>query len=133
MQRETSTHLSTITSEMYERKWERFYVKRSARLISVKPCLSGTTTRSCQVVDISRGGAALEVTSTTGLSSHYYIQIVGLGERIGAAEVYRNASRIGVKFIAPISEALLHQIVRADFLLGEKAQATSPLSAARMR
>lgn len=126
MRSDTSSHLATTTSEMYERRWERFYVRRPARLISVKPALSGISIRSGQIVDISLGGAAIEVTSTTGLGSHYYVQIVGLGARIGAAEVYRNGNRIGVKFIAPISHALLHQIVRADFLLGEQIQHSPP-------
>ncbi|MGL3606555.1 PilZ domain-containing protein [Rhizobium sp. G187] len=123
MAMENSTHLAGVTSEMYERKWERFYVRRPAKVMAVNPGLTGITIRSCQVVDISRGGAAIEVTTAMGLSSHYYLQIIGLAARIGCAEVYRSANRVGVKFIAPISEALLHQIVRADFMLGEKLDA----------
>lgn len=133
MRSESSSHLAATMSEMYERRWERFYVNRPARLISVKPALSGVSIRSGQVVDISRGGAAIEAVSTTGLGSHYYVQIVGLGARIGAAEVYRNGRRIGVKFIAPISDALLHQIVRAEFLLGEQMQHNAQAQPASFR
>lgn len=120
MPMENATHLATVTSEMYERKWERFYVQRPARVMSVSPGLSGITIRSCQVMDISRGGAGLELTTTIGLSSHYYLQIIGLADRIGCAEAYRNGNRVGVKFIAPITESMLHRIVRADFMLGDE-------------
>ncbi|WP_200844361.1 PilZ domain-containing protein [Rhizobium sp. 18065] len=120
---ENATHLATVKSEMYERKWERFYVQRPAKVMAVSPGLSGITIRSCEVVDISQGGAALVMTTTIGLSSHYYLQVVGLADRIGCAEAYRNGNRVGVKFIRPIPEAMLHRIVRADFMLGEKMEA----------
>lgn len=117
-----ATHLARVRSEMYERKFERFYVRRPARVMAVSPGLSGITMRSCEVVDISQGGAALEITTTIGLSSHYYLQIIGLADRIGCAEAYRNGSRVGVKFISIIPEHVLHNIVRADFMLGDKLQ-----------
>ncbi|MCJ7995978.1 PilZ domain-containing protein [Rhizobium cremeum] len=117
-----ATHLASVRSEMYERKWERFYVRRPARIMAVSPGLSGITMRSCEVVDISQGGAAMEITTTIGLSAHYYLQILGLADRIGCAEVYRNGNRVGVKFISIIPEALLHTIVRADFMMGEKIE-----------
>ncbi|MDR7026924.1 hypothetical protein J2X08_002543 [Rhizobium rosettiformans] len=123
MAMENATHLAGVRSEMYERKWERFYVRRPAKVMSVRPGLTGITIRSCEVVDISQGGAALELTTAIGLSSHYYLQIVGLADRIGCAEAYRNGNRVGVKFIAPISEHMLHRIVRADFLLGDEIKA----------
>lgn len=116
---ENATHLAGVSSEMYERKWERFYVRRPARIMAVSPGLSGITMRSCEVVDISRGGAAIELTTTLGLSKHYYLQIVGLADRIGCAEAYRYGNRVGVKFIAAIPEAMLHRIVRADFMIGD--------------
>jgi hypothetical protein len=131
MAMENATHLAGVRSEMYERKWERFYVRRPAKVMSVRPGLTGITIRSCEVVDISQGGAALELTTAIGLSSHYYLQIVGLADRIGCAEAYRNGNRVGVKFIAPISEHMLHRIVRADFLLGDEIKAPGPGSAAR--
>lgn len=117
-----ATHLASVRSEMYERKFERFYVRRPARIMAVSPGLSGITMRSCEVVDISQGGAALEITTTIGLSAHYYLQVLGLADRIGCAEVYRSGSRVGVKFIAIIPEPLLHTIVRADFMMGEKIE-----------
>ncbi|MGV8935937.1 MAG: PilZ domain-containing protein [Allorhizobium sp.] len=115
----TDTHLATVQSEMYERKWERFQVRRPARLMSVSAALTGITIRSCEVIDISRGGAAIEINTTIGLGLHYYIEVLGLVDRIGCAEVYRYGGRVGVKFIMPITESLLHRIVRADFMMGE--------------
>lgn len=119
----TDTHLATVQSEMYERKWERYQVRRPARVMAVSPALSGITVRSCEVIDISRGGAAIEVNTTIGLGLHYYMEVLGLVDRIGCAEVYRHGGRVGVKFIMPISEALLHRIVRADFIMGEDVKA----------
>lgn len=114
-----ATHLAKVQSEMYERRWERFYVKRPARIVAVNRGLSGITMRHCEIVDISQGGAGIHLTTTIGLPEHYYLQVLGLSERIGCAEIYRNGSRVGVKFIMALPENMLHRIVRADFLIGE--------------
>jgi hypothetical protein len=117
---DVSTHLGMIKSEMYDGAWERFYVRRPARLIAVSPGLVGLTTRSCEVIDISRGGASLTVNTTIGLPTHYYLEITGLTARIGCAEVHRRHGRVAVKFIMPLPEKTLHRVVRAEFLLGGK-------------
>lgn len=97
------------------RKWERFIVNKPATLIAINPGLSGMTSRSCSVIDISKGGACLTVTTTIGLPDHYYLTFLGFEDRIGSAEVYRNGNRVGVKFIKPIHDELLSGIVRNDF------------------
>ncbi|MGG7518568.1 PilZ domain-containing protein [Allorhizobium undicola] len=116
------THLGTVTSEMYERRWERYQVRRPARIMAVRPGLSGITMRSATVLDISRGGAGLEMDTGVGLAEHYYLEILGLATRIGCAEAYRNGNRAGVKFIMPISEQLLQKIIRTDFVMGNPAE-----------
>ncbi|MBB4954426.1 hypothetical protein H4S14_002903 [Agrobacterium vitis] len=110
--------LRAVASEMYERRWDRFQVKRPARIMAVRPGLSGTMSRSATVLDISRGGAGLDIDSNIGLGTHYYLEILGLATRIGCAEAFRNGRRAGVKFILPISEALLQRVIRADFMMG---------------
>jgi len=117
---EASTHLGMVKSEMYDGKWERFFVRRPARLMAVSAGLVGITTRSCEVIDISRGGASLTVSTTIGLPTHYYLEITGLTARIGCAEVHRRHGRVVVNFILPLPEKILHRVVRAEFLLGEK-------------
>lgn len=102
-------------SGLEARKWERFVVNKPATLIAINPGLSGMSSRSCQVIDISRGGAGIQVTTTIGLPDHYYLTFVGFEDRLGCAEVYRNGNRVGVKFIKTVSEALLSEIVRNDF------------------
>lgn len=97
------------------RKAERFIVNRAARILSVNPALAGISIRSCHILDISRVGATINLVTTIGLPDHYYLNIIGTSNRIGSAEIYRNGSRIGVKFIKEIDDALLHVIVRGDF------------------
>ena len=97
------------------RRAERFIVNRAARLMSVGINLQGMTVRSCQVADISKLGATLMVMTTIGLPDHYYLNIIGTADRIGCAEVYRNGTRVGVKFIKAIDESLLSAIIRGDF------------------
>ena len=95
-----ATHLAKVKSEVYERSWERFFVQRPARLVAVRPCLTGISMRSAEIVDISRGGASFVVATTVGLPSHYYLNILGLAYRIACAETSRNGNRIvllGVK------------------------------------
>ncbi|HUH49704.1 MAG TPA: PilZ domain-containing protein [Mycoplana sp.] len=103
---------------LYERKWERFKVNRQGMLLSVGLDLAVPKTRSCQLIDISQGGASISVNTTIGLGTHYYLTVVGVFAKVGCAEIYRNDHRIGVQFIKEIDEVLLHEIVRADYFTG---------------
>lgn len=98
------------------RRWDRFIINKPGSLMAINPGLSGMTTRSCSVIDISRGGAGLHVNTTIGLPDHYYLTFLGAKERIGCAEVYRNGNRVGVRFIKPIPQYLLTAIIRDDFI-----------------
>lgn len=113
---------------LYERKWERFAVNRQGMILTVSLDLAFPKTRSCRLIDISRGSASFTVTTTIGLSSHYYLSIVGITSRIGCAEVYRRDDRIAVQFIKEIDEELLRAIVRADYFTGagQKKAPTRP-------
>ncbi|WP_246300882.1 PilZ domain-containing protein [Mycoplana rhizolycopersici] len=103
---------------LYERKWERFRVNRQGMVLSVGLDLAAPKVRTCQLIDISLGGASFSVNTTIGLGEHYYLTVVGVLAKMGCAEVYRNDHRIGVQFIKEIDEELLHQIVRADYFTG---------------
>lgn len=107
--------LSIVPSEAYERRWERFNVQHSATLLAVMPQLAGLTARTCRMIDISCGGASFTVNTTIGLPLHYYLTFEGTERRIGCAEVYRQDHRIGVKFIKPIEETFLHEIITLRF------------------
>lgn len=113
-----ATHLATVKSAVYETRWERFNVRRPARIVAVRPCLTGISVRSAEIVDISQGGATFVVSSTAGLPKHYYLNILGLAYRIGCAETYRNNERIGVRFINTIEPDVLRRVLRADFMIG---------------
>ncbi|MGG6894411.1 MULTISPECIES: PilZ domain-containing protein [Rhizobium] len=113
-----ATHLAKVKSEVYERSWERFFVQRPARLVAVRPCLTGISVRSAEIIDISRGGASFVVGTTVGLPSHYYLNILGLAYRIACAEVSRNGNRVHVRFINLIEPETLRRVVRADFMIG---------------
>ncbi|MDK4703221.1 PilZ domain-containing protein [Rhizobium sp. CNPSo 4062] len=113
-----ATHLAKVKSEVYERSWERFYVQRPARLVAVRPCLTGISVRSAEITDISRGGASFTVATTVGLPTHYYLNILGLAYRIACAEVSRIDNRVHVRFINLIEPETLRRVVRADFMIG---------------
>ena len=110
-----SLHTDTAS---HGRKAERFQVSRAARILSINPSLSGISIRSCHLLDISRVGATISLVTTVGLPDHYYLNVVGTANRIGCAEIYRNGSRIVLKFIKEIEDDLLHVIVRGDFFTG---------------
>lgn len=118
MSMDRATHLATVKSEVYDQRWEQFQVSRPARIIAVRPCLTGMSLRSAEILDISRGGATFLVASTAGLPKHYYLNILGLAYRIGCAETYRNKERIGVRFINVLDPEVLRRVVRADFMAG---------------
>jgi hypothetical protein len=113
-----STYMSDITSDVYERSFEHFKVKRNARIITIGRGLTGLYEREAKLVDISIAGAGLEVRHFIGLPTHYYLMIEGFPHRIGCAEIHRNGNRLGVKFIAKINESLIHQMIRADYFKG---------------
>lgn len=113
-----ATHLATVKSAVYDLRWEEFHVKRPARIVAVRPCLTGVSMRSAEIIDISQGGATLMVSTAVGLPKHYYLNILGLAYRIGCAEVYRHKERIGVRFINIMDPEVLRRVVRADFLIG---------------
>ncbi|MGV4792471.1 PilZ domain-containing protein [Rhizobium sp. F40D2] len=113
-----ATHLATVKSAVYDQRWEEFSVKRPARIVAVRPCLTGVSMRSAEIIDISQGGATFIVSTTAGLPKHYYLNILGLAYRIGCAEVYRHKERIGVRFINIMDPEVLRRVVRTDFLVG---------------
>jgi hypothetical protein len=113
-----ATHLATVKSAVYDLRWEEFNVKRPARILAVRPCLTGISMRSAEIIDISQGGATIIVSTTAGLPKHYYLNILGLAYRIGCAEVYRHNERVGVRFINLIEPDVLRRVVRADFMIG---------------
>lgn len=106
--------LSNVASEMYERRWERYKVNCPAAIIAVRVGLVGTITRYVTLLDISRGGAGLEMNPALDIGPHYYLEILGLGKRIGCAEVFRSGWRAGASFIEPISEKMLNQILQCQ-------------------
>lgn len=110
--------LSFVKSDVYEKEYERYLIGQVGTLIAVDPCLGKVSTRSCRMVDISRGGASFTVNSTRNLPIHYYLHIMGARKRIGCAEIFRRDKTIRVHFIKPIEEAFLHQIVRHEFFTG---------------
>ena len=124
---QNSTMYSVVRSVLYEQRFERFVVGQAATLMAVRPALGGVSTRTCKMLEISRGGASFVVNTTIGLPQHYYLTIVGTKRRIGCAEVYRRDNKIQVHFIKPIDEQFLHQIVRHEFFTGAdlKPQKTS--------
>lgn len=73
-----------------------------------------------------RGGVSFTVATTIGLPLHYYLSIVGLDQRIGCAEVYRNNNRIGVQFIREIDEDTLRTVVRAGYFTGGGTEKSRP-------
>jgi hypothetical protein len=113
-----ATHLATVRSEIYDLRWEQFNVRRPARIVAVRPCLTGMSVRSAEIIDISRGGATFIVSSTAGLPKHYYLNILGLAYRIGCAEVSRMNERISVRFINTMDPEIFRRVVRADFMAG---------------
>ncbi|MGO7425403.1 PilZ domain-containing protein, partial [Rhizobium ruizarguesonis] len=48
-----ATHLATVKSAVYDLRWEEFSVKRPARIVAVRPCLTGVSMRSAEIIDIS--------------------------------------------------------------------------------
>lgn len=113
----TNTASGSIHSDfgMQGRQWERFAISRVGRIISVGANLSGLSYRTCELIDISRGGAAMKLDNTIGMPDHYYLMLLGTDLRIGCAEVYRQECRVGVRFIKTLDQEFLSMIVRGDF------------------
>lgn len=110
--------MNKVDSDLYERAYEHYKVRQEARIMTIGRGLTGLYERRARIVDISIAGAGIEVSHFIGLPKHYYLMIEGMPNRIGCAEIYRDGSRVGVKFIAPIDEVLIHKMIRADYFKG---------------
>ncbi|MGO7223697.1 PilZ domain-containing protein, partial [Rhizobium ruizarguesonis] len=65
-----ATHLATDKSAVYDQLWEEFSVKRPARIVADRPCLTGGSMRSAEIIDSSQGGATYIDSTTAGLPTH---------------------------------------------------------------
>ncbi|MCO6186636.1 PilZ domain-containing protein [Rhizobium sp. L1K21] len=115
---ERATYLARVPSEMYERRYERFPINRPGEIAYLESGLGGLRKIGVKVLDMSQGGAGLELPLSIKLPQHYYLSVFGFPNRFGCAEVHRNGTRIGVKFLGNIDGELLSSIVRADFRAG---------------
>ncbi len=113
-----STYLAGVPSEMYERRYDRFPINRPGEIAYLENALGGMRKLRVKVLDMSQGGAGLELPMAIKLPQHYYLSITGFANRFGCAEVHRNGNRVGVKFLSKIHDELLSDIVRADFRAG---------------
>lgn len=95
-----------------QREWVRFALNKPATLVSVNHGLHGVSTRNCKVINISIGGAGIQVITTIGLPDHYYLCFLRLDDKLGVAEVYRSSTKIGLKFIKLLDEHFLARILR---------------------
>jgi len=116
---DNSSYMSDVRSDVYERAFEQYKVKRNARIITIGKGLTGLYERQAKLVEISISGAGLEMSHCIGLPQHYYLLIEGFPNRIGCAETYRKDRKVGVKFIAQIDEDLIHKMIRADYFKGK--------------
>lgn len=121
---QNSTMYSAVGSKLYEERYERFRIGQAGTIMAVRPGLGGITTRICQMLEISRGGASFTVNTTIGLPQHYYLTIVGTKRRIGCAEIFRRENYIQVHFIRPIDDGMLRQIIRSEFFTGSAPKKT---------
>lgn len=113
-----TTYLAKVPSEMYERRFERFPINRPGLIFYLESNLSGMKKVNVHVLDISMGGAGLQMNLPIRLPQHYYLTVLGFPNRLGCAEVHRNGTRFGVKFLSNIDQEFLSSIVRADFRAG---------------
>lgn len=81
---------------------ELIALRTPARLVCVRPGLSGFHSRSCEIRGLSTREASISLLTTLGLPLHYYIEIDGFGRRLGCAEWYRRPGEVGVRFLSPL-------------------------------
>ena len=113
-----STYLARVPSEMYERRYERFPLNRPGFISFLEGNLGGMKNANVQIIDISLGGAGLQMNLPIRLPQHYYLTILGFPNRLGCAEVHRNGTRFGVKFLGNLDQDFLSTLVRSDFRAG---------------
>lgn len=101
-----------IASQMYQRRWTRYPVSCPAEISVLNQRLTVEAARRCFIVDISKGGAALEVLALKNIPKHFYLSPLAPATRIGCIEIHRKGSnRIGVQFIREIDDDVLKKIV----------------------
>ena len=97
--------------------YEKFRIDRPGRIIFVEHHLSTKRTVRCVIRTISRYGAELDVSPHMALPGHFFLEILGIRDEIGATLVRRDAERATIAFNMLIDAEFMHHVIRLAFEL----------------
>ena len=98
--------------------YPHYFIERPCRILVIGQQLKAKTRYRCLLRHISIGGAMLDFNAAILLSKHFFLEIDGLKEEIGCAEVHRSGTELGVRFNMLLAPEFLSRLIRMQFASG---------------
>lgn len=105
-------YLHNVASDLERRQWYRRPADLLVRAAYLTHGLRRIATRTCRVVDISEGGAAIEVASEPALPDHFYIVFGNWEYLVGAVVVQRRPGTLHLQFPRGMPTKLVNRLAR---------------------
>jgi hypothetical protein len=106
-------HLDTDT--MAEKAYQEFTLDRPGKIIFVGHHLSTGKQVRCLIRTITLAGAQLEVSPEIDVPTHFFLEILGIHDEIGATLVKREGELLTISFNMLINQEFLHHVLRLSF------------------
>jgi hypothetical protein len=107
-------HLDTAHPEP-EQAYREFALDRPGKVIFVGHHLSTATQLRCLIRGITLAGATLEVNAGIEMPNHFFLEILGIHDEIGATLVKREGDIATISFNMLINPEFLHHVLRLSF------------------
>ncbi|MDM9629135.1 hypothetical protein QTL95_24910 [Rhizobium sp. S152] len=104
-----------LDSENAEPTYQEFSLDRPGKIIFVGHHLSTGTQVKCLIRTITLAGAVLEVNPSVEVPNHFFLEILGIHDELGATVVKREAELVTISFNMLINAEFLHHVLRLNF------------------
>lgn len=108
----SKNYLHNVASDIDRRQWYRRPADLLVRAAYLTRGLRQVATRTCHIVDISEGGAAVEVASEPALPTHFYIVFGDWEYLVGSVVVQRRPGVLHVQFPRGMPTKLVNRLAR---------------------
>jgi len=98
-----------------EQTYREFSLDRPGKIIFVGHHLSTGTQVRCLIRTITLAGAVLEVNPSLEVPNHFFLEILGIRDEIGATVVKREGDLVTISFNMLINPEFLHHVLRLNF------------------
>lgn len=105
-------------NDQAEKAYREFNLDRPGTIIFVGHHLSTGHQVRCLIRTITLAGALLEVSPNVDVPTHFFLEILGIRDEIGATLVKREGELLTISFNMLLNSEFLHHVLRLSFETG---------------